>query len=106
MIFDVKILFCFWRKRIFLNGGEKKTREIEFAFISGKEDNLRDMRRRFVFGGEKTKKGEDPEGQYAVYRSGPKKSGFSYMSNDAVTTKDNRAHHNVTFSDVMNPYHK
>ena len=64
------------------------------------------MRRRFVFGGEKTKKGEDPEGQYAVYRSGPKESGFSYMSNDAVTTKDNRAHHNITFSDVMNPYHK
>ena len=33
VIFDVKILFCFWRKRIFLNGGEKKTREIEFAYL-------------------------------------------------------------------------
>ena len=25
--------FFNWRKRIFLNGGEKKTREIEFAYL-------------------------------------------------------------------------
>ena len=33
VIFDVKILLGFWRKPIFLNGWEKKTREIEFAYL-------------------------------------------------------------------------
>lgn len=81
---------------------ESEIKEVRFDFWKNgkelKEDSLRDMRRRFVIGGERTKKGEDPDGQYAVYKTGPKTKGFSYISHDSVTTKNNRGHRNFTMS--------